>query len=409
MPPRHGKSLMASHYFPAWYLGKNPDKRVIFASYEAGFASQWGRRARNVLEEHGDSLFNVAVSKRSSAADRWDIEGKDGGMQTCGVGGALTGKGADILIVDDPIKNAEEAASETIREKLWEWWQSTAYTRLEPGASAMVIQTRWHQDDLAGRLLSEMDSGGEKWEVLSMPAIAEDDDAIGRKPGQALWPDRFNEIELARMKRSVGSRVWTSLYQQKPTPDDGDVFLRKWFRYYKIDGDLVILEGSKPTPIKKLWKFATVDLAVSEKTDADYTVIQIWGVTPRNEMVLLDQVREHLSGPEIVPMMKRLQKQWRVDWFGVESVSFQLSIVQQARLAGLTVKALRPKGDKLARANAASPRLEAGMVFFPEDGHFVHLLETELLSFPNGKHDDMVDALSYAAIEVHRIAGGLAA
>jgi predicted phage terminase large subunit-like protein len=407
MPPRHGKSMLTSHFFPAWYVGTFPDHRILMAGYQAQFAARWGRRARAVIDGVGQEVFGVSVSKKSSAADRWDIEGHLGGMETAGVGGALTGKGADLLLIDDPISNAADASSETMRENLWDWYTSTAYTRLEPKASLVLIQTRWHEDDLAGRLIEEMKTGGEQWEVLNLPALAEENDLLGRPSGAALWPARYDETELAVIKRTQGERNWSALYQQRPTPADGDVFRRSWFKRYRIDGDLLRL-GDKTFPLKKCWRFTTADLAISEKTTADWTVIQAWAVTPDNDAVLLDQHRERMSGPQIVPAIQAITAKWRCDWVGIESVAFQMAIVQQARLSGLTVKKLMPKGDKISRAHAASPRMEAGMVYFPDE-RWVDGLESELLSFPNGKHDDQVDALAYGLIEIHRIAGGLEA
>src|SRR5690348_3861723 len=193
MPPRHGKSELVSHYFPAWYLGTRPNRRVILTSYEADFAATWGRKVRDVLAEFGPTLYGVRVRDDSSAANRWDLAEHTGGMVTAGVGGPITGRGADVLIIDDPVKNADDALSATMRERVWEWWRSTAYTRLEPSGAAVLVMTRWHEDDLAGRLLGEMEQGGEHWEVLRLPAIAEEeDDALGRHPGEALWPQRFS-------------------------------------------------------------------------------------------------------------------------------------------------------------------------------------------------------------------------
>ncbi len=173
MPPRHGKSEFTSKYFPAWYLGTFPDRRIILTSYEAEFAKEWGRKVRDILQEHGQSYFGVSVRPDTSAANRWNLTGRAGGMVTSGVGGPITGKGADLLIIDDPVKNAEEADSETYRNRAWEWYTSTAYTRLEPGGALILIQTRWHEDDLAGRILEAMEGGGEQWHVLSLPALSE--------------------------------------------------------------------------------------------------------------------------------------------------------------------------------------------------------------------------------------------
>ena len=234
LPPRHGKSMLVSHYFPAWYLGMFPDKRVILTAYEADFAATWGRRARDVLNEYGNTVFGIEVNNKSSAANRWDIKGHSGGMVTAGVGGPITGKGADILIIDDPVKNAEEANSQTYRDKTWEWYQSTAYTRLEPNGSIILIMTRWHEDDLAGRILHQIEQDkGEHWEIINLPAIAEDHDILGRNIGEPLWPGRYDLNELERIKYTTGSYWWSALYQQRPQPPEGGLLKRSWIKYYQ--------------------------------------------------------------------------------------------------------------------------------------------------------------------------------
>lgn len=224
MPPRHGKSEIVSKWTPAWFLENWPWKRVILASYEADFAASWGRKVRGVLIEHSDEL-TVKLDMQTAAASHW-LTHMGGGMSTAGVGGPITGKGADLLVIDDAIKNSQEANSYTIREKLWEWWQTTARTRLEPGGGIVVMFTRWHEDDLVGRLIDQMKIGGESWEVINFPAIAEEHDVLGRKPGDALWPMRYPIEELLKIKASLGIKAWNALYQQTPSGDDdiGNVY-----------------------------------------------------------------------------------------------------------------------------------------------------------------------------------------
>lgn len=212
MPPRHGKSEFISRWFPVWFLNKWPWKRIILASYEAEFAASWGRKVRNSITQNGSRL-RVAVRGGSSAADYWETT-KDGGMTTAGVGGPITGKGADLLIIDDPVKNWQEANSPTIRERTWDWWQSTAYTRLEPHGAAIVVMTRWHEEDLAGRLLA---ATGEQWDLLNLPALSESGDALGREIGEPLWPERFGMSELLAKRGSMDEFVWIPLYQQRPS------------------------------------------------------------------------------------------------------------------------------------------------------------------------------------------------
>lgn len=185
----------------------------MLASYEATFAASWGRKARDVIVEHGKH-FGVKVCQQVSAADNWEIDRFGGGMTTAGVGGALTGRGADLMILDDLIKNAEESLSPTIREKHWDWWQSTASTRIEPGGSVLLMMTRWHPEDLAGRILME---NPDEWEVISLPALAIHDDPMGRAEGEALWPERWNVESLQKLKGSIDAYWWQAMYQQNPS------------------------------------------------------------------------------------------------------------------------------------------------------------------------------------------------
>ena len=192
MPPRHGKSLLISQFFPAWFLLVYPWKRVILCSYDADFAAQWGRKVRDLVAQWGPH-FGVAVRPDSKEADRWEITGQGGGMQTAGVGGPVLGKGADLLVLDDLVKNAQEALSPAHRQKVWDWYASTAYTRLEPGGAAVNVQQRWHTEDVGARLLAAEPG---RWEALTLPAIAGADDPIGRAPGEALWKERYPLEEL---------------------------------------------------------------------------------------------------------------------------------------------------------------------------------------------------------------------
>lgn len=420
MPPRHGKSEINSKYFPAWYLGLFPDRRVILASYEAAFAASWGRKARDVLEEHGASLFEgLAVRQDSRASDWWEIAGRDGGMVTAGAGGAITGKGAHLLLIDDPIKNAEEAQSKARRESIWDWYQSTAYTRLEPGGAIVLTMTLWHEDDLGGRLLAQMAAGGEQWRVLRFPALAEEADELGRAPGEPLWPARFDVPALERIRSTVGPHVWSALYQQRPMPIGGGLFRREWFRHYERPGLLFDTNDRPITGVLRLadrWveeaslrRFATVDLAASTKTTADYTVIASWGVEPgpSGALVLLDLDRARREGPDIVPAIRRAVERWGLSAVWVERVGFQLALVQEARRAGLPVRELEADRDKVARALPATADLEGGRVWFPRAGPWLDDLEAEILSFPGGRHDDCVDVLSYA-VRVARAHGPIA-
>ncbi|MEW2187776.1 terminase family protein [Streptomyces cellulosae] len=231
MPPRAGKSRRTSRWGPTWYLRRQPDHRFMLASYAAHLADDHGRWIRNTITEHAPTL-GINLKYGSQAANRFDIDGHEGGMVTAGVGGALTGRGAHVAAVDDPFKGSEDAGSPTQRDRVWDWWQSVLLTRLEPQGSVLLVNTRWDDDDLSGRLLKEEP---EDWIVIDLPAIAlTDNDPLGRQPGEALWPERYNADDYARIRKSVGERVWWALYQQQPRPLEGGVWQWSWITANRI-------------------------------------------------------------------------------------------------------------------------------------------------------------------------------
>lgn len=231
MPPRHGKSRRAARWAPLWYLRRRPEHRVMIASYSSDLADDHGRWIRDAILAYGPQI-GIDLRPGSSAANRFDLLGTEGGAVMAGVGGGLTGKGAHLAVVDDPIKDAAEASSPTMRRRLWEWWQAVLLTRIEPGGSVILIQTRWDEDDLAGRVLAEE---RHRWTVIDLPALAlAEEDALGRSVGGALWPDRYDEAALAEIRASVGERVWWSLYMQQPRPQDGGVWDWAWITDNRI-------------------------------------------------------------------------------------------------------------------------------------------------------------------------------
>jgi predicted phage terminase large subunit-like protein len=408
MPPRHGKTQLVSLWFPFWYLRRHPTHWVRLVSYGAEYASELGGKARDLVTEHGASF---GMTLRKNASDHWSLA-LGGGLSTAGAGGVLTGLGADLLVIDDPIKNDEEARSKTIRDKQWDWLQATALTRLEPGGVVALVMTHWHYDDLAGRLTSGQ-MGGEPWHVLRLPAIATAQepawpDGLGRAASEALWPTRYSARTLGLRRAAMSAYWFSALYQQRPQQDEGTIFKRAWFRYfsqpdartyrlYRPDGT------SRDAPTVAGFKFATVDLAVSQRTQADYFVIGIWHALPNTrgplyayDLVLLDVVREHLEAPDQLSQLRLAHTRYGLSFLAIEKAGYQLALVQTARRAGLPARELVAKGDKVARAMSASPMLEQGQVYFPLSAPWGATFEQELIQFPSARHDDQVDVVSYA-------------
>jgi predicted phage terminase large subunit-like protein len=399
-PPRHGKSTLISTYAPAWYLGSWPDRRVLLASYEADFAANWGAKARSVLERVGSELYGVKVSERSSAARHWEIEGRKGGMATAGVGGPITGRGANLFVIDDPIKNAEQAASALIREKHWEWWLSTARTRLEPGAVVLVVMTRWHEADLGGRLLAESKEGGDPVLEIRLPALAEENDPLGRSVGEALWPQRYSTEYLANTRTTLGPYWFSAMYQGRPSPDEGGIFDHGDFRYFRIEGDEVVLsrpEGKKRFGTSYCRKFQVADLAASESESADYTVIAEFWATPDGELLVNDVVRARVAVPDQPALFRKHHTGGPVK---VESIGYQTGLVQTMLREGFPAEPVYPDADKVTRAASAAVLYRGEKVFHRAKAPWLSDFESELLAFPAGEHDDQVDVLAYAAREL---------
>ena len=319
------------------------------------------------------------------------------------VGGPLTGKGCDLLLVDDPLKNSRDANSRTIRDSIGEWWESTAYTRLEPQGAAIITMTRWHEDDLAGRLENSMEAGGEEWKIVKLPAEAEEGDPMGRRPGEPLWPERFSSDDMLRIKRAIGGYYWTALYQQRPAPEEGSMFRREWFRYFRREDGYYLLfhEGrAKRVEASHCWVFQTCDPAATEKETSDYFVLSTWAVTPDRDLLLLDVVRTRAETTKHLALLVAGRERWRPAFQGVEAQSFGLNILQSGRMAGLPLKPLKADHDKVSRARTVAARYEIGAVYHLSGAEWLGEFESELLAFPRGGHDDQVDTASYAGIEI---------
>ncbi len=370
MPPRHGKSELASRRFPSYFIGRNPAKQIIAASYNSDLAGDFGREVRNIVAEpEFSALFQVQLASDSKAANRWHTSG--GGMYVAaGVGTAITGRGAHILLIDDPFKDREEADSERRRQRVWDWYTSTAYTRLMPGGAIVLINTRWHEDDLSGRLLAQQEHGGDQWEVLSLPAIDE--------RGHALWEADYPLTRLLEIKAVLPERDWNALYQQNPTPDDGTYFRRDWFKTWDRLPEALNLYG-------------TSDYAVTAD-GGDWTVHRVWGVDERGDIYRVAGWRGQTSSDEWIERKIDLMLKYRpLAWFGEagviqKSIEPMLTRRMRERNCYSRLEWLPSISDKPTRARGIQARLSMGGVWFEPNAEI-----DEFLKFPGGAHDDEVD------------------
>lgn len=426
MPPRHGKTLTCSQLFPAWLLGRMPDSRIILTSYAADLAGENSRKLREIINSQrfgavfgGKSALSapVELSYDSRAKQSWDLaEPHRGGCASAGVGGGITGKGAHLLVVDDPFKNREEADSEARREYVLKWYSSSAETRLEDGGAVIVFHTRWHQDDLTGQLLKAMMSHdlAEQWEVIHLPALAykksqyarnkaeqrealldgiwlDIKDPLGRKPGQALWPEKYDRQRLLEVKAQNEARGtmedWYSLYQQWPRPMEGSFFGPE---------DFEIIDASK-VPGGLQW-YRLCDPAISQKRTADFNASVAEALDEEGNLYLRDMIKVRgwaefkqqfvsaaLSDLEVGTI-------WGIETVAFQSLAFQ-ELIQDKRLVNVPIIAVPTEKDKVARARPLQTRAKAGKVFLVK-GAWNRDFINEALSFPKGRHDDQIDSAS---------------
>jgi len=397
-PPRHGKSWLVSRAFAAWWFGRHPRHYIIGCSHTQELATDFGREVRNDMQ---DPIFQgifpgVKVRKDSGAAARFHVTG--GGVYIgAGVNGPITGKGAHLLLIDDPIKNQEEADSPTYRAKMKAWFRSTAYTRLMPHGAIVIVQTRWHEDDLAGWVQDELK--GQNWEVLNLPAICDDlDDPMHRELGDALWPvpaagseHCFPAEVLAETKEAVGAQVWNALYQGRPSPAEGGQFKRAWMEQcYALEPEE---QAKSCTFLVCSW-----DLNVKDLAKSDYAVGQVWGCRLAQRF-LLDQVRARMGFVSALAAVKALRAKWpQANAILIEDAANGPAVIDSIRNEIPGVIAINPRGSKPARAASVTPLWQAGNVWLPHAKYAPWLSDfvEEHAAFPAGKNDDQVDAETQA-------------
>ena len=396
MPPQEGNSTRGSRDLPIWALLRNPDLRIVSASYAQGLANRNGRAVRNAILAHPELGLRIAAD--NGAASEWTIAGHQGGVLSVGRGAGVTGRPSDLLIVDDPLKDRAEADSEVIRDTCWDWWTDALSARLAPGAPVLVILTRWHEDDLAGRLLTQ--DRGYPWKVLNIPAQCEDEatDPLGRQVGEFMQSARGRTLEQwENRKATAGARTWAALYQGRPTAAEGGLIKRDWLarRYsYPLwedrDGHNWLI-GFDDVLI-------SADLTFKGTEHSDYVAIGVWARRGA-DVYLLDQVRARLDFMSALRAFEQLVRLWpQATLKLVEDKANGPALMSMLgrRIPGIVP--YEPRGSKQARANAWAPFAEAGNVWLPslELAPWVDEYVEELAAFPNGAHDDQVDQTSMA-------------
>jgi predicted phage terminase large subunit-like protein len=383
VPPRHGKSEMVTVRYPVWRLEQNPSERIIIGAYNQILANKFSRKARRIAETR------IALAPDRQAVEDWETP-SGGGLRAIGVGAGITGQGGHIVIIDDPVKSREEAESDAYRERVWDWYRDDLYTRLEPGGQIILIQTRWHEDDLAGRILNS--DNAKDWTVVSLPALAEENDPLWREVGEALCPARYDEKALADIQSVLKSSFY-ALYQQRPQPPSGNTFKTGWFARRNP------IERQNATLVIQAW-----DTAFKEGQENDRSAC-ITLAAHSTGIYVLDAWRDTVAYPDLIRRMQQKAMQWAPDAILVEDKGSGTSAVQTLRgQTNLPIIAEPTHGrTKVERANQVTAFCEAGRVVFPQTPWADDLLD-ELIRFPTGAHDDQVDAFVYA---LHRIAEGM--
>lgn len=409
-PPRHGKSEIVSRRFPAYALGLQPDLSIIATSYGADLSSRLNRDVQRVIETreydrlfpntklYGKNIRTVASGSYLRNSDIFEVVGHQGVYRSAGVGGGITGMGGDILLVDDPVKDAEQAGSEVYRAKVWEWFTSTAYTRLMPGGGILIILTRWHEDDLAGRLIAAAAAGGEEWQIAKYPAIAEQDEP-NRRRGEALHESRYPLGQLQTIHKAVGTRVWESLYQQNPTPSTGGIFQRDWWRFWRYAWEQDIPELRSRTvvlPAKFERKILSWDMAFKKTSDSDRVAGGAWGIDGARAF-LLKLKWDRMDVVETLAALKeQAEDEKEYNALLIEEAANGPAVITMLEYENElhSVIAIKPEGGKEARAQATAPRVEAGNIFIHLHAEYRDRYIEEHARFPRGANDDAVDQQS---------------
>jgi predicted phage terminase large subunit-like protein len=389
MPPRHTKSEFASFLFPAWMMGRDPRLKIIQTTHTAELSYRFGRKVRNLMEENTfqDVFDDIELSQDSKAAGRWETN-KGGEYFAAGVGGAITGRGADLLIIDDP-HSEQDALSETAMESAYEWYTSGPRQRLQPGGKIVIVMTRWSTKDLTGQLMkAQSDVKADQWDVIEFPAILED------KP---VWPQYWKLHELESVKASLSLAKWNAQWQQNPTSEEGSIIKREWWNIW-----------DRPSLPNLQHVIQSYDTAFSKKETADFSAITTWGVFLHNEttpnIILLDVKKGRWDFPELKRISMQEYNYWEPETVIIEQKASGTPLTHELRRVGIPVVNFTPsKGnDKHVRVNSVSPLFEAGQVWAPDEKWAEELIE-ECAAFPYGDHDDLVDSTTQALMRYRQV------
>lgn len=393
-PPQHGKSTTVTETLPSWYLMRNPDKSVIEVSYGDDLAERFGKRNLEKVREFG-GIFGVTIDRRKATSKEFQIAKHKGRMISRGIGSALTGYSGDLIVVDDPVKNRQEADSESRREFIWNEFLNSIMSRTQSHSKIVLIMTRWHEDDLAGRIIDQF---SDITTVVNLPCEAEENDVLGRNVGDALCPEIGKDNEWLKQFKDTyssenGLRAWNALYQGRPTALEGNMLLREWWEYYdRADYDNGLL------------KFETmvmsVDATFKDDSKNDYVAISVWGKIGAR-IYMVDMLNEHLNFADTVRKIRVTKARYpKIGSIYIEDKANGSAIIQTLRNEILGIMPVTPDASKESRVQAVSFTIEAGNVYLPRDKKITWEFVDQCSSFPNGKHDDMVDSMSMA---IHKL------
>ena len=395
MPPRHTKSEFASYLLPAWFLGKYPSKKIIQCSNTAELAVGFGRKVRNLVdsEQYGKVFTNVSLRSDSKAAGRWSTNA-NGEYFAIGVGGTVTGKGADLLIIDDPHSEQEAALASgdpSVFDKVYEWYTSGPRQRLQPGGSIVLVMTRWSKRDLTGKILkAALEREGDEWEMIDFPAIL--------PSGKPLWPEFWSLSELEALRTELPLPKWQAQYQQQPTSEEGAIIKREWWKIWEKD-----------SPPQCEFIIQSWDTAFTKNERSDYSACTTWGVFNLNEdpndtnIILLDAFKRRMEFPELKEQALKHYKEYQPDAFIVEAKASGAPLIYELRAMGIPVQEFTPTrgNDKMVRINSVSDLFASGKVWAPESRWAEEVIE-EMAAFPNSDHDDLVDSTTQALIRFRK-------